>query len=135
MDRMTPSPTLYARRRAAVARALKAAGGGVALLPTAPEQSRNRDSHYPYRHDSYFYYLTGFDEPESWLLIDASGKSTLLCRPKNLEREIWGDDPPGADALRALVAQTRRAFADAGVDPIENLHGHGYRIRPPDPVA
>jgi DNA-binding response OmpR family regulator len=54
----------------------------------------------------------------------------------DLEAAIWGDDPPGADALRALVAQTRRAFAEAaGIDPIENLHGHGYRIRPPDPVA
>jgi DNA-binding response OmpR family regulator len=54
----------------------------------------------------------------------------------DLERAIWGDDPPGADALRALVAQTRRAFAEAaGIDPIENLHGHGYRIRPPAALA
>ena len=83
------SLAVYARRRAAVAKALKAAGGGVALLPTAPERPRNRDSDFPYRHDSYFYYLTGFDEPEAWLVIEASGKSTLLCRPKNLEREIW----------------------------------------------
>ena len=55
--------TIYQKRRAAVARALKAAGGGIALLPTAPEVARNRDSGFPYRHDSYFYYLTGFDEP------------------------------------------------------------------------
>ncbi len=98
----TPS-SLYARRRAAVARALKAAGGGVALLPTAPEQSRNRDSHYAYRHDSYFYYLTGFDEPESWLLIEASGKTTLLCRPKNLEREIWDGIRLGPKAAPAAL--------------------------------
>ena len=37
---------------------------GVALIPTAPEVPRNRDSLYPYRHDSYFYYLSGFPEPE-----------------------------------------------------------------------
>ncbi|MBM3361397.1 MAG: M24 family metallopeptidase [Betaproteobacteria bacterium] len=79
----------YPRRRAALARALRAAGGGIALLPTAPEVARNRDSHYPYRHDSYFHYLSGFDEPEAWLAIDASGHTTLLCRPRNLEREIW----------------------------------------------
>ena len=83
------SSTVYQKRRAAVARALKAAGGGVALLPTAPEAPRNRDSDFPYRHDSYFYYLTGFTEPDSWLVIDASGTSTLFCRPKDLEREIW----------------------------------------------
>lgn len=81
--------TIYEKRRAAIARALKAAGGGIALLPTAPEYPRNRDSDFPYRHDSYFYYLTGFSEPDSWLVIEASGKTTLFCRPKDLEREIW----------------------------------------------
>ena len=80
---------VYQKRRAAVARALKAAGGGIALLPTAPESPRNRDSDFPYRHDSYFYYLTGFTEPGSWLAIEASGRATLFCRPKDLEREIW----------------------------------------------
>ncbi len=81
--------TIYDKRRTAVARALKAAGGGIALLPTAPELARNRDSDFAYRHDSYFYYLTGFSEPGAWLVIDASGRSTLFCRPKDLEREIW----------------------------------------------
>jgi Xaa-Pro aminopeptidase len=80
---------IYAARRAKVAKALKAAGGGLALLPTAPEVARNRDSDYPYRHDSYFYYLTGFTEPGAWLTIDSSGKCSLFCRPKDLEREIW----------------------------------------------
>ncbi len=81
--------TVYQKRRATVAKALKAAGGGIALLPTAPEAPRNRDSDFPYRHDSYFYYLTGFTEPGGWLLIDSNGKTTLLCRPKDMEREIW----------------------------------------------
>ena len=81
--------TVYQKRRNLVAKALKAAGGGMALLPTAPEAPRNRDSDFPYRHDSYFYYATGFTEPGGWLLIDSTGKSTLFCRPKDLEREIW----------------------------------------------
>jgi len=81
--------TVYQKRRDLVAKALKAAGGGIALLPTAPEAPRNRDSDYPYRHDSYFYYLTGFTEPGGWLLIDSRGKTTLLCRPKDQQREIW----------------------------------------------
>ena len=111
--RTAPSaaPAVYARRRAAVARALRAAGGGVALLPTAPEAARNRDSDFPYRHDSYFYYLTGFDEPQSWLVIEASGKTTLLCRPKNLEREIW-------DGLRL---GPRAAPAALGVDAAHSI--------------
>ncbi|MDP3170051.1 MAG: aminopeptidase P N-terminal domain-containing protein, partial [Polaromonas sp.] len=81
--------TIYEKRRAAVARVLKAAGGGIAVLPTAPELARNRDSDFAYRHDSYFYYLTGFSEPGAWLVITADGRSTLFCRPKDLEREIW----------------------------------------------
>ena len=81
--------TVYKKRRALVAKALKAAGGGIALLPTAPEAQRNRDADFPYRHDSYFYYLTGFTEPGGWLAIDSTGKTTLFCRPKDLEREIW----------------------------------------------
>ena len=84
-----PDTTVYSTRRAAIAQALKAAGGGIALMPTAPEVPRNRDSDFAYRHDSYFYYLTGFTEPGSWLTIDSNGNSTLFCRPKDLEREIW----------------------------------------------
>ncbi|UUZ65606.1 aminopeptidase P N-terminal domain-containing protein [Polaromonas sp. P1(28)-13] len=95
--------TMYPKRRAAIARALKAAGGGIALLPTAPEVPRNRDSDYPYRHDSYFYYLTGFSEPASWLVIDATGKTTLFCRPKDLEREIWDGIRLGPKAAPAAL--------------------------------
>jgi DNA-binding response OmpR family regulator len=74
--------------------------------------------------------------PRSFQLVDLlmSAPDRVFSRPE-LEREIWGDEPPGGDALRALVAQTRRAFSEAGVDPIENLHGHGYRIRAPVPLA
>ena len=95
--------TIYPKRRATIAKALKAAGGGIALLPTAPEYPRNRDSDFPYRHDSYFYYLTGFTEPDSWLVIEASGKTTLLCRPKDLEREIWDGIRLGPKAAPASL--------------------------------
>ena len=96
--------TIYEKRRAAVARALKAAGGGIALLPTAPEVARNRDSGFPYRHDSYFYYLTGFDEPGAWLAIESSGHSTLFCQPKDMEREIWDGFRLGPKAAPAALA-------------------------------
>lgn len=66
-------------------------GSGVAVIPTAPERPRNRDSHFPYRFDSYFHYLTGFIEPEAVLVLvtGSQAKSILFCREKNLEREIW----------------------------------------------
>lgn len=105
--------TIYEKRRAAVARALKAAGGGIALLPTAPEVARNRDSDFPYRHDSYFYYLTGFSEPGAWLAIEASGKSTLFCRPKDLEREIWDGIRLGPKAAPAALGVDAAFSAEA----------------------
>ena len=115
MTTPTAIATVYQKRRALIAKALKAAGGGVALLPTAPETPRNRDSDFPYRHDSYFYYLTGFSEPDSWLVIDASGKTTLFCRPKDLEREIWDGIRLGPkDAPAALGVD--EAFSVAALD-------------------
>jgi Xaa-Pro aminopeptidase len=78
----------YVHRRATLAQHI---GKGVAVLPTAPERVRNRDAHYPYRYDSYFYHLTGFTEPEAVVVIVAGDKtrSLLFCREKNEEREIW----------------------------------------------
>ena len=107
--------TVYQKRRAQIAKALKAAGGGIALLPTAPERPRNRDSDFPYRHDSYFYYLTGFSEPDSWLAIDSSGNTTLFCRPKDLEREIWDGIRLGPKAAVASL-QVDQAFSVAELD-------------------
>ncbi|MBY0454255.1 MAG: aminopeptidase P N-terminal domain-containing protein [Burkholderiaceae bacterium] len=86
----------YAQRRARLAAQLGA--GAIALIPTAPEQPRNRDSDFLFRHDSYFYYLTGFTEPNAWLLLTAEGHSTLLCQPKDLEREIWDGIRLGPEA-------------------------------------
>ncbi len=72
---MTTSP--YQDRRARVAAQLGA--GGLAIIPTAPERQRNRDSDFLYRHDSYFYYLTGFTEPGAALVIGGDGSITLFC--------------------------------------------------------
>lgn len=89
-------------------------GEGVAIIPTAPEAIRNRDSHYPFRFDSYFYYLTGFKEPEAVLFVVAgqSPKTILFCREKDIEREIWDGFRYGPEA----------AVAEFGVDEAYNIH-------------
>ncbi len=92
---------IYAQRRARLAAQLGA--GGIAIVPTAPEHARNRDSDFPYRHDSYFYYLTGFTEPGAWLVLTAEGQATLLCQPKDLEREIWDGYRLGPEAAPATL--------------------------------
>ena len=82
--------------------AIFAAGHGPGYGSPDPEAGRNRDSHYPYRFDSYFYYLTGFDEPESvlFLIAGAEPKSVLFCRDKDTEREIWDGFRYGPEAAR-----------------------------------
>ena len=96
---MNFDPTLYARRRA---RLLDKVQHGIAIIPTAPEVARNADTHYDYRHDSNFFYLSGFTEPEAVLVLVAGdqSKSILFCREKNLEREIWDGHRFGPDAAR-----------------------------------
>ena len=80
---------VFSERRARLAQALLAAGGGVAVIPTAAERQRNSDNDHPYRHDSSFHYLTGFDEPHAWLVLADTGESSLLCREKDPALEIW----------------------------------------------
>ena len=97
------SSSVYAERRARLAQALQAAGGGVAVIATAPERVRNSDNDHPFRHDSSFHYLTGFDEPQALLLLDASGATALGCRTKDPEREIWDGRRLGVDAAPAAL--------------------------------
>jgi Xaa-Pro aminopeptidase len=124
----TTHTTLYAERRARVAAQLGA--GGIAIVPTALERPRNRDTDFIYRHDSYFYYLTGFTEPNAWLVITAEGDTTLFCQPKDLEREIWDGIRLGPDAAPEHLGVSA-AFSVAELDQrlprlLENRHTVWY---------
>ena len=78
----------FVARRAAL---LQRMGSGVAVIPTGSEVLRNRDAHFPFRFDSYFYYLTGFTEPDAVLVLVAGEqpRSIVFCLPKDDAREIW----------------------------------------------
>ena len=128
-------PSMYARRRAQLATLMEE---GVAVIRTAPERARNRDSSYPFRFDSYFHYLTGFPEPEAVMVLCAgnTAKSILFCREKDIEREIWDGFRYGPDNAREvfgfdetfpvaridellpqLLANQSAVFCDVGADP------------------
>jgi Xaa-Pro aminopeptidase len=94
-----PDVTVYRQRRA---RLLEQMQRGIAVIPTAEEVARNGDTHYAYRHDSSFYYLTGFAEPEAVLVMVTGDEpqSILFCREKNPEREIWDGYRCGPEAAR-----------------------------------
>ncbi len=96
----------FAARRA---RLLEAIGPGVVLVPSAPVFPRNNDVEHPYRQDSDFFYLTGFDEPESVLVLSnqhPEHRAVLFVRPRNPEREIWDGPRLGVEG----------AIAELGVD-------------------
>lgn len=122
------SKATFIRRRTQLLEQMQAQGGGVAILATAHEMTRNNDNHFPFRHDSYFYYLSGFTEPEALIVLVAdstSQRSILFCREKNLEREIWDGfryGPAAAQAhfgfdaafsIDALAAEMPNFLADA----------------------
>jgi Xaa-Pro aminopeptidase len=113
MPHMTDA-RLYRQRRECLLQQMQL---GIAVIPTAEEVERNGDTHYAYRHDSNFYYLTGFTEPEAVLVLIAAGsesRSILFCRRKDLEREIWDGHRLGPEA----------AVEELGLDvayPIEEL--------------
>src|SRR5215467_11286487 len=110
----------YAERRDALRLRM---GRGVAVIPTAPPRVRNRDSEYPYRFDSYFYYLSGFQEPEAVLVLVAgeAPKAILFCRQRDPTRELWDGVRLGPDGAKAAL----------GLDeayPIETLDEHMPRL-------
>ena len=138
-----------ARRRKAL---MQAAGdGAILVLPAAPERIRSRDTHYPYRQDSDFWYLTGCDEPEAVLVLVPGrrhGESILFCRERDPEREGWDGPrlgPEGAvdalglddaypitdidDILPGLLEGRRRVHYHLGRDPDFDLKLIGWLNR------
>jgi Xaa-Pro aminopeptidase len=89
----------YAERRVYLLQKMQQ---GIAIIPNAPLQQRNADADYPYRFDSHFHYLSGFEEPESVLVLIAGQRplSILFCREKDPEREIWHGYRSGPEAAR-----------------------------------
>ena len=89
-----------ARRRAQLM--ASAGDGAILILPAATERVRSRDTHFPYRQDSDFWYLTGFAEPEAVLVLVPGrkhGESILFCRERDPEREGWDGPRLGPDGV------------------------------------
>jgi Xaa-Pro aminopeptidase len=94
---------MFVRRRKQLMRI--AGDDAILVLAAAPERIRSRDTHYPYRQDSDFWYLTGFEEPSAVLVLvpgRAHGETLLFCRERDLEREGW--DGPRLGPERACEA-------------------------------
>jgi Xaa-Pro aminopeptidase len=93
----------YQRRRE---RFVKDLGDAVAIIPSADEIIRTNDSEFDFRQDSDFFYLTGFDEPSSVLVLAPAHetiKSALFVRPNDKEKETWNGVRAGVEGAKPLV--------------------------------
>ena len=84
----------HARRRKQLMRRI--GSDAVAIIPSAFEVVRARDTHYRFRQNSDFQYLTGFPEPEAIAVLvpgrkgaNGNGEFVLFVRRRDKEREIW----------------------------------------------
>ena len=127
----------FARRRKQLMRMMGA--DTIAILPTNPEQLRNRDVDFPFRPDSDFYYLTGFPEPQAVAVLAPGrphGEYLLFCRERDPAMETWNGrraGPEGAvsqygaddafpigdidDILPGLLESRERVFYTMGAVP------------------
>ncbi len=128
----------FARRRRQLMR--MAGDDSIIILQAAPPRIRNNDVHYPYRQDSDFLYLTGFNEHSAVLVMipdDGDGKCILFCRSRDPEREMWDGRMAGPESavadygmdeaydigeadsrLQELLHDRDRIYYDLGRDPL-----------------
>jgi Xaa-Pro aminopeptidase len=105
----------YARRRRQLMR--MAGEDAILIVPAAPERVRSRDTHYPYRQDSDFWYLTGFAEPDAVLALipgRSHGEALMFCRERDPAREAW-------DGPRAGPEGAVEAYGMADAYPIDDI--------------
>lgn len=102
----------YARRKALME---KMPAGSIAIIPASKMQQRNNDVEYPFRQDSNFFYLTGFNEPEAVLVLNpGSGnpQSVMFCRERDRLMEIWNGYRAGPEGV----------VADYGIDEAHSIN-------------
>lgn len=98
--------TEYAKRRKELLQ--KLGPNDIVILPAAKDMIRNNDAHYPFRQDSDFYYLTGFEEPDAVMVLipkRKEGEYILFNRVRDRDREIWDGPRAGQEgAVKEFLA-------------------------------
>jgi Xaa-Pro aminopeptidase len=127
----------YAARRKELMSMMHA--NSIAIISSAPEKIRSRDTHYQYKQNVNLTYLCGFPEPEAVLVLipgRKQGETVIFCRDKDPLRETWDgyrEGPEGAianfgaddafpvsdidDILPNLIEGKDRLYYAIGKDP------------------
>lgn len=116
---LPPLPqSVFAKRRAKLAEQIP--NNSIAILNTAPTHIRNNDAEYKYRADSSFFYMTGFVEPESVMVLEKTNntvKYTLFLREKDKLREIWDGKRVGLEQAK-IDYKADETYAIGRIDEI-----------------
>jgi Xaa-Pro aminopeptidase len=121
---------LYPKRRAALLDAILAKGDdAVCVFPAAPVFTRNNDVEHDYRQDSDLFYLTGFAEPGTVLVMDGKDrKSTMFVRPRDPDREIWDGPRYGVDGAKEHFGADEAHTIDKLGDELPKLFTNKKRL-------
>lgn len=120
MRKPTESVEIFKKRRQKV---LAKLGSNAMIVAAHPETIRNDDVGFPYRQDSNLYYLTGFEEPESILMLlpGKNPQEVMFVRRKNPERETW-------DGFRYGPADAQTTFKMDQVYPIDEFEERAVEL-------
>ncbi|GAB3285080.1 Xaa-Pro aminopeptidase [Parahaliea aestuarii] len=78
--------------------------GSIAIIPSARELTRSRDTEFPFRQDSDFFYLSGFNEPDAVMVLVPGrehGEFVMFCRERDPEKELWHGYRQGPEGVCA----------------------------------
>jgi Xaa-Pro aminopeptidase len=92
----------------------------IVIISTNPQQQRSGDTYYPYRPNSDFYYLTGFNEPEAVAVISRTSYSIFL-RPRDKDREVWDGKRLGVKSAPSKLNADKSFSIESLKDNLPNL--------------
>ncbi|MEN9862227.1 MAG: hypothetical protein RLZZ515_2709 [Cyanobacteriota bacterium] len=130
---MLISPAVYAERRA---RFFQALGGAAAVIPAAPLVTHHADCEWPFRQNSDFWYLTGFDEPDAVALFlphrPEGERFVLFVNPKEPSAEVWNGFRWGCEGaveqFGADLAHPRSELAQRLPEYLNAAEGIAFRV-------
>ena len=75
----------------------------VAIVQGARLASRSADTHFPFRQDSDFWYLTGFTHPDAVAVLRTDGGPpfSLFVQPRERAAETWTGYRPGVEGAKS----------------------------------
>jgi Xaa-Pro aminopeptidase len=126
-------PAVFAERRA---RFLDALGSAAAVIPAAPLAVHHADCEWPFRQNSDFWYLTGFDEPDAVALVlphrPEGERFVLFVQPREASAEVWQGFRWGTEGaverFGADVAHPIAELEERLADYLKGAEGIAFRV-------